>query len=70
MLWKCVDDLEENASDEYAWVLARNYAMTTEYRNIVDNLIDVFEIGRQNFVDVNQDRIQCLFGITPFYVMT
>ncbi len=70
LIWMCIDDYDNEESDEYAWVLARNYIINTEYRNIIDNLIDVFELGRQYFIDVNQDRIECLFGMTPFDTMT
>lgn len=66
IVWSCTDIEDEEASEEFSWVLARKSALVPEIDYIIDNLLEEFEIDQEYYDITVQDEILCLLGITPF----
>lgn len=59
--WAC-EDLDDNRSREFAWVLSRNPELPEEYEERVDAYIDEF-FDREFIRDTAQDGITCFDDI-------
>lgn len=66
IVYSCLDIEDEEASEEFSWVMARQPTLVPEIDYIIDNLLITLEIEVENFEITIQDEELCLLGITPF----